>query len=51
MKSAIVSILGNVGSTTNTQGGAYGLICTKMVREHNPEDEVDVNPDPSTWGQ
>ena len=51
MKSALISIMGNVGSTFNTQGGGYGLICTKMVKDLNPQDTVDVNPDPSTWSQ
>jgi hypothetical protein len=51
MKSAIVSIMGNVGSTFNTQGGGYGLICTKMVKIFNPQDTIDVNPQPSTWNE
>ena len=51
MKSALISIMGNVGSTFNTQGGGYGLICTKMVKDHNPQDTIDVNPDPATWGE
>ena len=51
MKSALISIMGNVGSTSNTQGGGYGLICTKMVKDLNPQDTIDVNPDPSTWSQ
>jgi hypothetical protein len=50
MKAALISIMGNVGSTFNTQGGGYGLICTKMVKDLNPQDTIDVNPDPSTWG-
>jgi hypothetical protein len=49
MKIALVSMMGNVGSTLNSQGGAYGLILTKMVKDTFPEDQVDVNPDPSTW--
>jgi len=51
MKSALISIMGNVGSTFNTQGGGYGLICTKMVKDHNPQDTIDVHPDPATWGE
>lgn len=49
MKIALVSMMGNVGSTTNSQGGGYGLILTKMVRDRFPEDTVDANPYPSTW--
>ena len=49
MKSAIISMMANVGSTLNSQGGAYGLICTKMVKDLNPQDTVDVNPNPNTW--
>lgn len=48
-KIALVSMMGNVGSTTNSQGGGYGLIVTKMVRDRFSNDTVDVNPDPSTW--
>jgi hypothetical protein len=51
MKAALISIMGNVGSTFNTQGGGYGLICTKMVKDLNPQDTVDVNPKPETWGE
>lgn len=51
MKSALISIMGNVGSTFNTQGGGYGLICTKMVKDLNPQDTIDVNPKPETWGE
>lgn len=51
MKSAIVSILGNVGTTFNSQGGAYGLICTKMVKDLNSLEQLDINPDPETWSQ
>jgi len=51
MKAALISIMGNVGSTLNSQGGAYGIITTKMVKDLNPQDEIDVNPDPNTWSQ
>jgi hypothetical protein len=49
MNIALVSILGNVGSKTNTQGGGYGLIQTKMLFDEHPHDTVDVNPPPSMW--
>jgi hypothetical protein len=49
MKIALVSMMGNVGSTMNSQGGGYGLIATKMVKEVHSKDQVDVNPEPSTW--
>ena len=49
MKYALVSIMGNVGSTLNTQGGGYGLIATKMMRDTYPQDQIDVNPKPETW--
>jgi hypothetical protein len=48
-KYALVSMMGNVGATQNSQGGAYGLITTKMVKDHFSTDQVDVNPDPSNW--
>lgn len=48
-KIALVSMMGNVGSTLNSQGGGYGLIVTKMVRDSLPNDTVDANPHPSTW--
>ena len=46
----LVSIMGNVGSTFNSQGGGYGLIQTKMLWDNHPHDTVDVNPPPSMWG-
>ena len=46
----LVSIMGNVGTTLNSQGGGYGLIQTKMLFDEHPHDTVDVNPPPSTWG-
>ena len=46
---ALVSIMGNVGSTSNSQGGAYGLIATRMIRDYFPQDQIDVNPKPDTW--
>ena len=46
----LVSIMGNVGSTMNSQGGGYGLIQTKMLFDEHPHDTVDVNPPPSMWG-
>lgn len=48
-KYALVSMMGNVGSTTNSQGGGYGLIATKMVKDYFPEDQVDVNVSPEKW--
>jgi hypothetical protein len=50
MKIGLVSIMGNVGSTFNSQGGGYGLIQTKMLKDNHPNDIVDVNPSPSDWG-
>ena len=41
--------MGNVGSTMNSQGGGYGLIATKMIKDNRKWDEIDVNPKPSTW--
>ena len=49
MKIALVSMMGNVGSTTNSQGGGYGLIATRMIKDRHPNDQVEVNPDPSEW--
>jgi hypothetical protein len=49
MKIALVSIMSNVGATQNSQGGGYGLIATKMIRDVHSKDEIDVNPNPSTW--
>lgn len=50
MKVALVSMMANVGSTMNSQGGGYGLIQTKMIRSNFPSDfQVDVNPKPDTW--
>lgn len=49
MKIALVSIMGNVGSTLNSQGSGYGIIQTRMIKDNHPEDQVDVNPQPSTW--
>jgi hypothetical protein len=48
-KYALVSMMGNVGSTTNSQGGGYGLIATKMIKDYFPEDQIDVNVSPETW--
>jgi hypothetical protein len=48
-KYALVSIMGNVGSTLNSQGGGYGIIQTRMLKDNHPEDQVDVNPEPKTW--
>lgn len=48
-KYAMVSMLGNVGSTFGSQGGGYGLIATKMMRDTYPQDQIDVNPKPETW--
>lgn len=50
MKIGLVSIMGNVGSTFNSQGGGYGLIQSKMLKDNHPNDIVDVNPSPSDWG-
>ena len=46
----LISIMGNVGSTPNSQGGGYGLIHTRMLFDKHPHDTVDVNPPPSMWG-
>jgi len=46
----LVSMMGNVGATLNSQGGGYGLIQTKMLFDEHPHDTVDVNPSPSDWG-
>jgi hypothetical protein len=46
----LVSMMGNVGATLNSQGGGYGLIQTKMLFDEHPHDTVDVNPPPSMWG-
>jgi hypothetical protein len=46
----LVSMMGNVGATLNSQGGGFGLIQTKMLWDNHPHDTVDVNPPPSTWG-
>jgi hypothetical protein len=48
-KYALVSMMGNVGSTLNSQGGGYGLIATKMVKDFFPEDQIDVNVSPEKW--
>jgi hypothetical protein len=48
-KYALVSMMGNVGSTLNSQGGGYGLIATKMIKDFFPEDQIDVNVDPENW--
>ena len=50
MKIGLVSMMGNVGSTLNSQGGGYGLIQTKMLKDSHPNDIVEANPDPSDWG-
>ena len=49
MKIALVSMMGNVGSTQNSQGGGYGLIATKMLKDRYPNNQIDVNPKPETW--
>jgi hypothetical protein len=41
--------MGNVGSTLGSQGGAYGLIATRMIRDYFPQDQIDVNPKSHTW--
>jgi hypothetical protein len=51
MKIGLISMMGNVGTTTNSQGGGYGLIVTKMIKDCMHEHQVDVNPNPSTWNQ
>ena len=52
-KYALVSMMGNVGSTLNSQGGGYGLIATKMLKEDlldgTYEGTVDVNVPPQEW--
>ena len=50
MKIGLISMLGNVGATLNSQGGAYGLIVTRMLKDNHPQDEVIANPDPKDWG-
>jgi hypothetical protein len=49
MKIGLVSMMGNVGSTLNSQGGGYGIIQTKMLKDNHPNDIVEVNPSPSDW--
>jgi hypothetical protein len=51
MKAALISIMGNVSTSLNFQGGGYGLISTKIVKDLNPQDTIDVNPEPETWGE
>lgn len=47
---ALVSMLGNIGGKSlNTQGSGYGLIVTKMIKDYFPSDNIDINPDCSTW--
>lgn len=46
---ALISIMGNVCQTDRTQGGGYGLIATKMIKDQFPKDQIDVNPKPDTW--
>lgn len=48
-KYALVSMMGNVGTTLNSQGGGFGLIATRMLRDRYPNDQIDVNPKPDTW--
>ena len=48
-KYALVSMMGNVGSTLNSQGGGFGLIATKMIKDLFPQDQIDVNVSPETW--
>ena len=48
-KYALVSMMGNVGSTLNSQGGGYGLIATRMIKDIFSQDQIDVNPSPETW--
>lgn len=48
-KYALVSMMGNIGSTLGSQGGGYGLIATKMIKDFFPEDQVDINVSPETW--
>ena len=50
-KYALISMLGNVGSTLGSQGGGYGLIATKMVKDFFRDDQVDVNVSPETWNE
>ena len=50
MKIGLVSMMGNVGSTTNSQGGGYGLIATRMIKDRHSQDQVEVNPAPTEWG-
>lgn len=54
-KYALVSMMGNVGCTTNSQGGGYGLIATRMLKEElldgTYEGQIDVNVPPQDWDQ
>lgn len=53
MKVALVSMMGNVGCTQNSQGGGYGLIATRMLKDElldgTYEGTVDVNVPPQEW--
>lgn len=49
MKIGLVSMMGNVGSTLNSQGGGYGLIATKMIKDSHPVSIVEANPKVEDW--
>jgi hypothetical protein len=49
MKIGLISMLANVGTTLNSQGGGYGIIQTRMLRDNHPTDDVVVNPSPKDW--
>jgi hypothetical protein len=42
-------MMGNVATTLNSQGGGYGIIQTRMLKDNHPHDTVEVNPNPSDW--
>lgn len=48
---ALVSMMGNVGTKLDTQGGGYYAIVKKLIKDKYPNDTIEINPDPSTWNQ
>jgi hypothetical protein len=51
MKSAVVGMLNNVGSSTSHHGGGYYHVMLNILKSENPLGDLDVNPDPSTWNE
>lgn len=49
MRIGLVSMMGNVATTLNSQGGGFGIIQTRMLKDNHPHDTVEVNPNPSDW--